>query len=354
MLTVAVPVQLGGPSVSVAWAAEAVILIWLSFTLRMPKLRWASVAIFGAFAGWLLVIDTPAAISADVTPLLNRYVFAYLAGIGATYGAVYLLRRNREGLREYEQVLIPALLVAGNVILTLAVPVQVNGVWIAVTWALEAFALVWLSFRLGLAELRWFGIGVFAVLAVRLVALDAFAHTRADLLLANYRVLAFAAGVVALYVAAYLVRRNRSVTEVWEGKYAVPGMLALASLLTIWVVSAEWISAIDDRVVKVPFRDAEFAKSLGLSLLWAIYASLALIVGIAGRWRHARLGALALLAVPILKLFIVDSISLEQGYRVAAFLSLGGILLIGGLLYQRYAQQIKGFLLEDGSETTDA
>ena len=45
---------------------------------------------------------------------------------------------------------------------------------------------------------------------------------------------------------------------------------------------------------------------------------------------------------------------LEQGYRVAAFLSLGGILLIGGLLYQRYAQQIRGFLLEDGSEATEA
>lgn len=354
MLTVAVPVQLGGPWVSVAWAAEAVVLIWLSFTLRMPQLRWASIAIFGAFAGWLLVINTPAAISAGVTPLLNKYIFAYLAGIGATYLAVYLLRRNRDGLREYEAMLIPALLVAGNVILTLAVPVQVNGVWIAVAWALEAIALVWLSFRLGLAELRWFGIGVFAVLAVRLVVFDAFAHTRADLLIANYRVLAFAAGVVALYVAAYLVRRNRSISEVWEGKYAVPGMLALASLLTIWVLSAEWISAVDDRVVKVTFRDAQFAKSLGLSLLWAIYASLALILGIVRRSRYVRLGALALLAVPIVKLFIVDSISLEQGYRVAAFLSLGGILLVGGLLYQRYAQQIRGFLFEDSIEAAEA
>ena len=60
-----------------------------------------------------------------------------------------------------------------------------------------------------------------------------------------------------------------------------------------------------------------------------------------------RLASLGLLAVPIVKLFLFDSFALDQGYRVAAFLSLGVILLIGGFLYQRYGEVIRGFLFEE-------
>ena len=41
-----------------------------------------------------------------------------------------------------------------------------------------------------------------------------------------------------------------------------------------------------------------------------------------------------------------DIFALEQGYRVGAFLGLGGILVLGGFLYQRYSRAIRGFLLE--------
>ena len=39
--TVAIPVQLGGPWISVAWAVEGSVLFWLSFRLRRPQLRVA-------------------------------------------------------------------------------------------------------------------------------------------------------------------------------------------------------------------------------------------------------------------------------------------------------------------------
>ena len=65
-----------------------------------------------------------------------------------------------------------------------------------------------------------------------------------------------------------------------------------------------------------------------------------------------RLAALALLAIPILKLFLVDSFALEQGYRVAAFLGLGAILLAGGFFYQRYSTAIRGFLFDEQQSAT--
>ena len=349
LLTVAVPVQLGGPWVSVAWAAEGAVLIWLSFRLRMWQLRVFGVGVFAIFAAWLLFLDTPEALSASLTPFANKYLPVYLASIGATYLAAYLLRRNQESLQEWERRagLFPAFLVAANLFLTVAVPVQVNGAWIAFAWAVEALALMWLSFRLGLYELRFFGIGVFATLAVRLLAFDTLVDLDDFRLILNYRMLAFASGVVALYLAAYLMRREQDATQDWEKNAVLPALLVGASFLTLWVLSAEVIAAVDSGIVKATGRTADHVKSLSLSLLWAVYASLALVLGIVKRWRVVRLAGLGLLAVPVLKLFLVDSFALERGYRVAAFLGLGGILLVGGFLYQQYSTAIRGFLFEE-------
>ncbi len=462
-VTIAVPVQLGGPWVSVAWAAQGAVLLWLSFRLNMPSLRPFGAGVFFLFAAWLVIVDTPAALAADLTPFLNEYMPAYAIATGATYLAAYLFRRYRDGLTEYEGDLFPVFLTAANIFLTLTVPVQVGGVWIGVTWAAEALALMWLSYWLGIVELRMFSLGVFAALAARLFAFDTvdaltgdvrpfanlylvsflvsiaaaylaaylawrnregseewerpfvfpallglgtlfltvgipvqvddgwvglgwalealalawlsfrlgiyelrflgvgvlgvlalrllFVDTPVDLqdfsLILNHRMLGFVSGIAATYAIAYLMLRNQGRTWEWERAYLIPILLVGASLLTLWIASAELIAWVDSGLAGVTGRTADFTKSLGLSILWAAYASLALAIGIVKGWRMVRLGALALLAVPILKLFLVDAFALEQGYRVAAFLTLGALLLVGGFLYQRFSHAIRGFLFEE-------
>ena len=104
LLTIAVPVQVGGPWVSVAWAVEGAVLIWLSFNLRMWQLRVFGVGVFAIFAVVLLFLDTPEALSAHLTPLLNKYLPAYLVGIGATYAAAYVMWRHKDQLQDWGQV----------------------------------------------------------------------------------------------------------------------------------------------------------------------------------------------------------------------------------------------------------
>ncbi len=53
---------------------------------------------------------------------------------------------------------------------------------------------------------------------------------------------------------------------------------------------------------------------------------------------------MALLVIPVVKLFVFDIFLMEQGYRVAAFVTLGVLLLATGLVYQRYNEAIRGFL----------
>ena len=69
-------------------------------------------------------------------------------------------------------------------------------------------------------------------------------------------------------------------------------------------------------------------------------------LGIMRRKLNVRIAGLALLGIPVLKLFIVDTFTLDMGYRVGAYLSLGILLMVMGFLYQRYRDHIRGFLLE--------
>jgi uncharacterized membrane protein len=44
--------------------------------------------------------------------------------------------------------------------------------------------------------------------------------------------------------------------------------------------------------------------------------------------------------------FVYDVFKLATGYRIAAFVGLGVLLIVSGYLYQRYSKIIKGFFIE--------
>ena len=353
-LTVAIPVQLGGPWVSVVWAVEGAVLFWLAFTLKRPQLRIGGAIIFTLSAVWLLANDTPEALQADLTPFFNEYMLAFLLVIAGFLFAAHRVRQHKDELTVYESELYPALLIAIALFATVAVPVQVSGPWIALAWSVEALAIVWLSVRYRLTELRPIGAAVFVAAVVRVLVFD----TQIDLwdfqLILNLRMMAFASLILALYLAALLVAWDRRDFESLPARYLVPGLAVAANFLTLWILSAECIAAVDSGIVNVSGDAAFYTKSLGLSLIWTVYASIALVVGVLGRLRMVRLAGLGLLAVPILKLFLFDSLALEQGFRVAAFLILGIILLALGFLYQRYSDLVRGFLFEEEEEEAAA
>ena len=87
---------------------------------------------------------------------------------------------------------------------------------------------------------------------------------------------------------------------------------------------------------------------LSLTVLWAVYATGVIGAGIALRSRWVRLAGIGLLAAPVAKLFVFDVFLLDIEYRVAAFLTLGVLLLAMGLVYQRYNHAVRGLIIGDG------
>ena len=238
------------------------------------------------------------------------------------------------------------------VFLTIAVPVEFGDrAWITIAWATEGVVLIWLSFKLRMPPLRLFGYVAFFLVIGRLFFFYTPVELRTFDVVLNERVLAFLVSIAAIYLAAYLLWRGRNELRAWEkdGISVYPAFLVAANFFSVWILTAEVISYFDSRIqgrLGVDAGALKDAKTLSITAVWATYAGVLLVVGMWRRWRLARLAALALLAVPIAKLFVYDVFVLERAYRVAAFIGLGALLLVGGYLYQRFGKAIRGFLLE--------
>jgi len=81
---------------------------------------------------------------------------------------------------------------------------------------------------------------------------------------------------------------------------------------------------------------------LRLSGLWALVGVAALLAGLRLDVAAVRVGALALLSVTVVKVFVYDLATQEASYRVISFLGLGVLLLGAAFAYQRLRPEAPG------------
>lgn len=245
------------------------------------------------------------------------------------------------------------------VFLTVAIPVQLGDrAWTTIAWAAEAVVLIWLSFILRMPRLRLFGYGAFIPVAVRLFFFDTPVNISTFQPVLNERFLAFAVSIAAMYFTAYLLWRRRNALHEWEERVwsVYPVFVVIANFFSLWVLTAEVLNYFGNRLHNLAYaRDPSYyaersglqnARNLSLTALWAVYSVIVLVVGIVKGSRAVRIAALAMLAVPVAKVFVYDVFTLERVYRIIAFTGLGALLIAGGYLYQRYRRAIRGFLVE--------
>ena len=92
----------------------------------------------------------------------------------------------------------------GLTLITLAVFTQFEGKWVTMAWAIEGTVLVWTGLRIRHYLLRWFGLSLFVLVAIRLWALP----IQADRFLANPRFATFVVVAACFAVAFFLAREH--------------------------------------------------------------------------------------------------------------------------------------------------
>ncbi|MGN6506317.1 MAG: DUF2339 domain-containing protein, partial [Tepidisphaeraceae bacterium] len=181
-----------------------------------------------------------------------------------------------------------------------------------------------------IAQIQRLAIALALILAVKFGAVDVLGavvnHESAGLtLLLNQQV------ATALVVGATLC-----LTALLDRTSNLAGIAALTVPAILWVTGT---AEIDRYAVLQPLGPVWIVRQAGWSIYWSGLAVLCLIVGFAWKWRSLRYASLALLAVTLLKVTLIDLSGAGTGWRILSFLGLGLLLLATSVLYGKFSER---------------
>lgn len=200
--------------------------------------------------------------------------------------------------------------------LTIAIPVFFKTNWSTCAWAIEGTAILSLGRKekaLKILPLVLLGIAIFKMVFIDYFILDTFP---------------FFFNSIITMAAVFLSAKFNSKAED-ENKDLTNGLNILGSgLLFIFTITGtnkffEEFSYLDEM------------RSLVYSILWGIYSLVLFIVGIAKENYNVKRAGFGIALLTILKVFFVDTSSLETVYRFLSFVVLGIILLTISFVYQK-------------------
>ena len=390
-VSLTIPVQLDGNFITMFWALEAVLLLWLAQRSGLRLLATGSIIVMGLMLisltmDWSTLYREEAIPAQSTLPIIINKAFITslisLAGLLLTHR---LLRRQQVPFQWWiGQLSVPVYQrLIGYAVVIVAYFAGYNEVDYQATAAFGygasstilqgayqlMFALILLFFvrRLGVHS-RVIQATLFSVL-ILLAYITLFDPAVHELLLAYFvgtvrSLVAFpvhylsVAGVIGLLILLSRIKPTLSpfFSQVW------PWFLGF---MVVYVASSELYALLVYVQLPAPAGpvsttqyatyviryDAltEQITKVGLPILWGVCAFIFMYVGLTKRNRQYRILSLSLFALTLLKLFFYDLQGISEGGRIAAFISLGALLLIISFMYQR----IKRLILDkDTPEST--
>ena len=212
-LTLAIPVQLGLHGITLAWAAEAVLLLALGLRFASSLARAGAYGVLALAAARLFVRHLPLHEGLTFTPVLNPAFGTWLAVILAFAAAFFMLRRARPETA-LDRAMRPGLATLALGLLLTLLTMETEDVFatrarlaaqlaLSVLWTLFATGLLVGGLALRSRPLFYSAYALFAATAVKVVAVDLAT------LGAVYRMLSFLALALLLMAGAYLNLRFR-------------------------------------------------------------------------------------------------------------------------------------------------
>jgi uncharacterized membrane protein len=202
-----------------------------------------------------------------------------------------------------------------------------------VVWVVYLAGLLAAGFGLRLRPVRYLALGFSAAFLSKLVLFDiVYKPNYFAYLIGVDFALAIVWGI-ALLMAAILLRRfflpEDPDATAWKA-------LAMGTVFVLWILLTEYVYLYwygrnpDDSL----YPDWRYHAQMYVSILWAVYAGVLMIVGFVLQIRSLRYMALGLFALLLGKIFLIDMRQVRSVYRMAAFLATGLTLVGVSYLYQ--------------------
>lgn len=373
-ITLAIPIQLNGQWVTLAWAFQATLLFWLGRSKKVSLYEKLSyiimiLAFFSLIEDWWSYDNETSIFNPD---FLNSLLFV------VAFGFIFYFQRKykpEENTKVKFDVLLMNYFVPAVFLFVLynAIQMEISNYWDLKYFASEIktsenynsynenyidYKNIWvLNFTLLYLSIVFFAIEkkvkntaleITAIIIAGftlLIFMTQGLFAQGDLIY-NYSnpqatsvfmtsIFAVAIHYISLLILGILVYRIYLYFINRQEKNRMFFEVAF-SILLIWILSAEmliWLNA---------FNIYENNK-LGLSILWGSCSLILISYGIWKSRKHLRVLAIVIFGITLLKLFFYDIVHLNTIRKTIVFVSLGILLLVISFLYNKY----KHLILDD-------
>jgi len=355
-LTMAIPLQLKLHGITLAWAIEGPVLLYLGYRFSYLPVRIGGLVVLALAVGRLFLFHWPLHRELYVLILNKSFLSAmFVPAALAGYAVIHQWWRS-EG-EEIDDLLKTGSAIAAGFI-TLIILDNEIGVWAVRTarslahpsaevLGLSVRAYVWIigacCFCAAGVRTKVGAAWVTGIVALSIAMIVCFAAYAASMnepyyLFLNARFVAAAGTAFAVLASAFMIHRHGA--ELSPGWNSVAKWLyAAGGLLLLVVLSLETYTYCHETIR--PRATARWTAQMSLSIVWGIYALGALGIGFWLRVRELRLAALGLLGITCVKLVLVDLAQVHQVYRIVSFVALGLAMILASFLYHRLEKRIE-------------
>ena len=373
-ISLAAPVQLEGNYITLFWAAEAVLLLWLSQKSGIRLMKLTSVIVMVLMVISLLMDWGQIYLEGNggqaLRIIFNKGYITGLVTLASIVLTLILLKSETQERQEDVQLYKTLLTFAGIALLYFSQLLELRYHLAAYGFSYEAqniiigvynmvfiAGLILAQKKLPLPRETKYAPAVLGVFAMLLYL---FFYQGQSVIARNEYFLDMtnATGFVFHYVlvAALLVVSVLSLREIQKMEAFNQSSQNIYSwffvFFYLFVASAE----LDNLVVCIGFSTPDSIHhiltqnhKIGYPILWGVTSFLLIAVGLKTKKKHLRIISLTLFLITLVKLFAVDIRGISEGGKIAAFISLGVLLLVVSFMYQR----LKKLLLADEVSTKE-
>jgi uncharacterized membrane protein len=278
----------------------------------------------------------------DHWPQNWQWLIPIAFALPAAIGVIYLVKREHVDLASGDS----RLATQGAAVLgflSLIFPVQFEREWITLGWAFEGLALILLFRWIPNRRLRAVALIVLSAAFVRLALNPAVFeyHLRTANPILNWYLYAYGFGALSLFLSGRWFGDPRQKT--YE-RCASPLLYSLSGIVLFLLMNIEIADYFSKGLTLTFSFSGNFARDMTYTIAWSLFALALLVFGIGKKVRAVRFVAIALLLVAFAKLFLHDLDSLNQLYRIGAFIAVAVIAIVASFIYQKF--------LSPGGKTT--